>query len=1322
MIFKQFNKYKIFILFILLLLYINYISLSFSLMNEDLLHENKEASLNNGILESYSTYLGGNNIEFPHITNFDSLENIIMVGITYSDNFPIKNAFQNNMKGNSDIFITKFSVDGSLIFSTFLGGIGVGDLGFEGADKAIIDKDDNIIISGRVTNSDFPMLNPFQDFIEGETDIFLSKFSPNGTLLFSTFFGGNKTESEIKLGIDNENCIILAGKTNSENLYCKNSYQSSFGGGDSDLFFCKWYPNGTPCFSTYIGGENYEEMKGMTIGINGCIHFTGVSDNGFPCKNAIQNTSLGGPNDAIIGSFDTYGSLIFSTYLGGNNEDIGYQIVENNENDIIVAGFTSSIDFPMLNNQWNFNGYCSFLLKFTINGSLIYSTSIGNFTVVGDERTSDLNIDKEDNIIIAGYTQSSELVTLNANQEVYGGGNKDIFITKFNSAGKPLFSTYLGGNEDEWNPSICFDKHNNIIISGCTSSQNFPLLEMYLGGTSDIFITKINKNGTFLLSTNIGGKGRDVISKLIKNESKFIISGSTSSDDYYIVNSYQDENKGITDCFLCVFEIDSDNDGLSDVIEVEIGTNPNFNDINLDLDSDGLPNLYEYENGLNITFNDAELDLDNDGMPNIYEYEYGLLVGEDDSQDDIDSDGLPNLYEYKNGLNILFNDAELDLDNDGILNIYEYENGLNITFNDAELDLDNDGMPNIYEYENGLNITFNDAELDLDNDGMPNIYEYENGLNITFNDAKKDNDGDGITNFDEYKAGTNPNSFFSFPINKLSTLHVLLLIFIYAIGCISFLAINQKLNNVKKNTFSKVRFQIKLDTLSSKIKVPKLITKNMLKLDKNLLITEEYVFERKLLEYNILKKCKEYEEPIPLPELVNNFKLSLNNIKQIINMLTLKFSDIGFLSNSGIYYPELFFSNKVKLLIESEIGYLSDFMEKFSLNEENIDYILYRGKKFYKDHYFYLNKTTTAYLILKELKKSTIYEKLNSRNGFNYHENSILQEADWIEILKENNIVVYNVENRMYTLDSLYVLAINNPERITKILIEVNDQIKSKSLNEEEIHFLHSLEDQLPIKSVKIPYKCDVHKKMVYKNKTVYVCKKCNSKMCLECLSINNIKINCKKCNEKMIEIPTVHMNLTLDNLNSMKELHFEKFLVEFFNTLGYKTENLPISGDHNVNIIAKKDGSRFGIQVKRNSIATKIGKDTIMKFKRGEQFYNCNRQRVITTSLFTKRAKEYAEKYDIELWDRFTLESKLKEYNRLLEKEALIKRYLEEKKEKLCIICSSTILKEHKYTKCPYCNSVAHIDHLKEWIRQKSICPVCRKEIDSDDLLQIST
>ena len=200
----------------------------------------------------FASYLGGNSLDLIHNMLVDSEGNIILVGVTQSINYPVVNANQSTPGGGGDGFVTKISPDGQdIIFSTYLGGSDSETVGSVG-----IDSEDNIIVVGSTYSSDFPSYNPFKEAMNGTADLFITKYTADGSILFSTLFGGDGNEHGKCPRFDSQDNIILTGHTTSVDFPVSvNAFQKIHGGID-DAFILKISEDGqTILHSTLLGGN-----------------------------------------------------------------------------------------------------------------------------------------------------------------------------------------------------------------------------------------------------------------------------------------------------------------------------------------------------------------------------------------------------------------------------------------------------------------------------------------------------------------------------------------------------------------------------------------------------------------------------------------------------------------------------------------------------------------------------------------------------------------------------------------------------------------------------------------------------------------------------------------------------------------------------------------------------------------------------------------------------------------------------------------------------------------------------------------------------------
>ena len=296
----------------------------------------------------YSTYIGGNGSDFGASISVDSAGNAYVAGVTGSTDFPTQNPLQSSYGGNTDVFVSKLNATGSaLTNSTYLGG-GL----FDQASGVAVDSAGNAYVTGYTSSTDFPTQNPLQSaYGGGLEDGFVTKLNAAGTALYSTYLGGHDTDWGYGIAVDSAGNAYVAGITSSDNFPTQNALQSSYGG-FYDAFVTKLNAAGTALvYSTYLGGSDDDDV-GVDIAVDsaGNAYVTGfTSSTNFPTQNAFQ-TYGGGQYDAFVSKLNAAGSaLVYSTYLGGTDRDIGWGIAVDSGGNAYVTGQTISSNFPTQN-------------------------------------------------------------------------------------------------------------------------------------------------------------------------------------------------------------------------------------------------------------------------------------------------------------------------------------------------------------------------------------------------------------------------------------------------------------------------------------------------------------------------------------------------------------------------------------------------------------------------------------------------------------------------------------------------------------------------------------------------------------------------------------------------------------------------------------------------------------------------------------------------------------------------------------------------------------------------------------------------------------
>jgi hypothetical protein len=315
----------------------------------------------------YSTYLGGSSAaDFGNAIALDGRGNIYVTGETYSSDFPTTNNALNRTFGGglNDIFVTKLnpnaSGQASLLYSTYLGGNG-----FESGFGIAVDFLGNAYVTGLTYSSNFPLKNAFDTTFVGavnDSEAFVTKLNLNASgeasLLYSSYLGGSGGEFGRAIAVDVRGNAYVTGRTQSNDFPTKNALSSSLQG-SQDAFVTKVNADlsgaASLVYSTYLGGistvySDGDEGFGIAVDPQGNAYVAGItSSNNFPLQNAF-NSNLSGLNDSFVTKLNAAGnSVVYSSYLGGNNFDNVSGIAVDLRGNAYVTGSTYSSDFPTKN-------------------------------------------------------------------------------------------------------------------------------------------------------------------------------------------------------------------------------------------------------------------------------------------------------------------------------------------------------------------------------------------------------------------------------------------------------------------------------------------------------------------------------------------------------------------------------------------------------------------------------------------------------------------------------------------------------------------------------------------------------------------------------------------------------------------------------------------------------------------------------------------------------------------------------------------------------------------------------------------------------------
>ena len=446
-------------------------------------------------------------------------------------------------------------IDPVLAYSTYLGG-GGGDIGYGIA----VDSSGNAYVTGITNSSDFPTSSGAQSSgYSSNGDVFVAKLNPTGTasgsgstaqLVYSTYLGGNGTDSGAAIAVNAGGDAFVTGSTTSSNFpTTAGVFQTTYGGAGDAFVAQVSSTGGSLVYSSYLGGSGADAGLGIAVDSSNNAYVTGSTQSpDFPTVNPMQATNAGS-SDAFVAKVNFTGSqLLYSTYLGGTQADVGQSIQVDSSGNAYVAGYTFSPDFPLQGplqgaNAGTVNAFISELNS--AGSALTFSTYFGGS---GDDRAYGLALDTSGNIYITGGSTSSNFPTSVGALQITNHGQSDAFVAKIKPSGPTLvYSTLLGGVGVDQGNGIAVDSSGDAFVAGFTNSSDFPTqspIQAVLGingGSScgsaacaDAFVSELNPTGTGLVqSTYLGGSGADFGQAIALGPTgNPYITGSTSSTNF----------------------------------------------------------------------------------------------------------------------------------------------------------------------------------------------------------------------------------------------------------------------------------------------------------------------------------------------------------------------------------------------------------------------------------------------------------------------------------------------------------------------------------------------------------------------------------------------------------------------------------------------------------------------------------------------------------------------------------------------------------------------------------------------------------------------
>jgi len=361
-----------------------------------------------------------------------------------------------------------------------------------------LDASSNIYVVGSTTKSDLlPSAGGYQTQVAGDVDAYVAKLNPAGTAaIFTTYLGARRaTSNGLGIAVDGAGSAYVTGTTTSNAFPITPGALQSTGG----TFLTKLKPAGNAlAYSTFVSSP----VAAIAVDGSGSAYVTGTAATLTPTPGAFQSTKLAAASPYVAKVNATGTGLDYATYLGGSGTDEGKGIAVDGSGSAYVIGVARSTNFPTQNALRSTLAGVSdaFVAKLNPTGSaLVYSTYLGG---AQEERGFGIAVDGTGQAIAVGWTTSNDFPTAGAFQSHIGYYDSvnhsitNVFVTKLNTAGNGLvYSSYLGG---EWcftatvhsclsffgpdegidvATSVAFDAAGYAYVGGYATSTEFPLVD-----------------------------------------------------------------------------------------------------------------------------------------------------------------------------------------------------------------------------------------------------------------------------------------------------------------------------------------------------------------------------------------------------------------------------------------------------------------------------------------------------------------------------------------------------------------------------------------------------------------------------------------------------------------------------------------------------------------------------------------------------------------------------------------------------------------------------------------------------------------------------
>ena len=427
----------------------------------------------------WSTYLGGSDFDYANGVAVDGGKNVYVTGYSLSPGWA-SGGFDTTHNADYDGYVVKISSGGTHLWSTYLGGDNL-----DNAYKIAVNSSGNVYVAGETQSLGWTSGGGDTSY-NGSIDGYVVKLSNAGAHVWSTYLGGGSSDYSLGLAIDAVGNIYVEGGTASPG-WISGGFNTTYAG-SGDSYVVKLNDAGEHLWSTYLGGSEHEHAGGVAVDGNSNVYVTGYCESPGWTSGGFD-TSHNGAYDGYVVKLNDSGGHLWSTYLGGSQVDYGFGIALDSSGNVYVTGYSESTGWTSGGFDTTHNGsYDGYVVKLNDSGGHLWSTYLGG---ASDDYGISIASGDGGNVYVTGNSGSPGWTS--GGFDTTHNGMYDGFVMKLSDAGGHLWSSYLGGGNNEYGLGIAVDDNLGVYVAGVSASAAWTSggFDTSHNGGYDGFVMKI---------------------------------------------------------------------------------------------------------------------------------------------------------------------------------------------------------------------------------------------------------------------------------------------------------------------------------------------------------------------------------------------------------------------------------------------------------------------------------------------------------------------------------------------------------------------------------------------------------------------------------------------------------------------------------------------------------------------------------------------------------------------------------------------------------------------------------------------------------------